>query len=191
VKPATIDEASLRPAGRATRAAIEAAARRLFAENGFDKTTVRAIAAEAGVDPALVIRHFGSKEALFLRTVDTSGGVSKVLEGPLDTLGQDLVAYFLGKPGEDQRRQVIALVQAARHPHVREELVNNTSRLFIEPLAPRLAGAHTELRAAMVVAQLTGLLNMIFLNEDPTLTEAEHADISRIYGDAIQRLITP
>ena len=54
-----------RPGGATTRGAIEKAARSLFAERGFEGASVRAIAGTAGVDPSLVIRHFGSKEALY------------------------------------------------------------------------------------------------------------------------------
>ena len=48
-----------------TRAAIEAAARRLFAEQGYERTVIRDIAAAAGIDPAMVIRYFGSKDRLY------------------------------------------------------------------------------------------------------------------------------
>ena len=59
-----------RPGPTETPAAICAAARRQFAERGFDRTTVRSVAAEAGVDPALVIHHFGSKQRLFLEATE-------------------------------------------------------------------------------------------------------------------------
>lgn len=185
------DESHLRPAGRATRAAIVEAAGGLFTERGFEGTSVRAIAAEAGVDPALVIRHFGTKEALFLRCLDTSTGLGVVLEGPLEGLGRRLVTYFLERadPGVAQRH--VALVQAAHRPQVRDELVRTTAEAFIAPLAPRLAGEHRELRVALLVAQVSGLLNMTFLQQDPVLAAADPADVVVLYGDAVQRLVTP
>ena len=54
----------------ASKRAIWEAAQRLFAENGYARTSVREIASEASVDPALVIRHFGSKEQLFMETME-------------------------------------------------------------------------------------------------------------------------
>ena len=181
----------LRPAGRATRAAIEEAARVLFADRGFEGASVRAIAAQAGVDPALVIRHFGSKEALFLRTVDTSLGIGTVLEGPLDTVGRRLVAYFLDPSRPLLRKRYVALAQAAHHDQVREEMVRHTAETYVAPLVPRLTGDERELRTALAVAQLAGLLNLLFLQEDPIVTGADPDRVITIYGDAIQRLLTP
>ena len=80
-----------------TREAIEAAARELFAINGFDRTTVRDIGARAGIDPSMIIRYFGSKDALFarvampdLRLPDLSGVES-------DRIGETLVRHFLAQ----------------------------------------------------------------------------------------------
>src|SRR5687767_1562010 len=78
-----------------TRQAIEAAARELFAANGFERTTVREIGACAGIDASMIIRYFGSKDALFaavampdLRLPDL-GRVAK------DEIGESLVRHFL------------------------------------------------------------------------------------------------
>lgn len=187
----TSDARRLRPAGLATRTAIEDAARTLFAERGFDGASVRAIAAEAGVDPALVIRHFGSKEALFLRTVDTSLGIGTVLDGPLETVGRRLVAYFLDARRPVIRQRYVALAQAAHHDQVREEMIRHTAETYVAPLAPRLPGPHPELRVALAVAQLGGLLNLLFLQRDPIVTAADPEVVIATYGDAIQRLLTP
>lgn len=185
------DESRLRPAGRATRAAIEEAARGLFAERGFEGASVRAIAVEAGVDPALVIRHFGSKEALFLRCVDTSLGIGFALDGPLETVGRRLVAYFLDPDRPAVRQRYAALAQAVSRPQVREEMIRHTAETYIAPLAPRLSGEHRELRVALAVAQLGGLLQQLFQLEDPTLAAADPESLIGLYGDAIQGLLTP
>ena len=181
----------LRPAGRATRAAIEEAARALFADRGFDGASVRAIAAAAGVDPALVIRHFGSKEALFLRTVDTSLGLGSVLDGPVETVGRRLVAYFVHPPRPAVRQRYVALAQAAHRDQVREEMNRHTAETYVAPLVPRLRGEDRELRAALAVAQIAGLLNLLYVQEDPIVAAADPDALVRIYGDAIQGLLTP
>ena len=185
------DPGRLRPAGRATRSAIEQAARVLFATHGFEGTSVRAIAGEAGVDPALVIRHFGSKEALFLASVDTSLGIDAVVEGPVETFGRRVVAYFLDPTRVGLRQRYVALARAAHLGQVREEMVRHNLEKFVAPLAPRLSGEQRELRVGLVVAQIAGLLHLLFLMEDPTLTGAEPDDLVALYGDAIQRLLTP
>lgn len=188
---ATPPERQLRPAGRATRAAIETSARVLFAEHGFEGASVRAIAADAGVDPALVIRHFGSKEALFLRCVDTSLGIRSVIDGPLESVGRRLVAYFLDPERPEIRKRYVALAQATSHPQVREQMVRLTAETYIAPLTPRLAGEQRELRVALAVAQLGGLLHLLFQQQDPHLASADTDDLITLYGDAIQRMLTP
>jgi AcrR family transcriptional regulator len=178
-----------RAAGLATRSAIQAAATPLFIEHGFNGVSVRTIAAAAGVDPALVIRHFGSKESLFLQTIDRQGGLSEVMAGPLETLGRRLVEHFLGQAGTHLRQNFVSLIQASDHPLVREELIRSTGRTFVQPIGSRLTGEHAELRAALVAAQVGGLLSSLFLTENPVLAEADDEDIVALYGAAIQSLL--
>lgn len=192
--PAAEHERTLRPAGMATRAAIAEAAGRLFAEKPYDAVSVRAIAAAAGVDPALVIRHFGSKEMLFLHGMHVTSprsAIAEVLAGPLEDLGRELVRYILGRSATTLRHQYVALVQASHHDQVREELRRHTAENIIEPLTARLSGPRRELRAALVVAQFGGLLNMLVLQEEPALSAATHDDIVEEYGAALQQLLTP
>ncbi|MFI5429411.1 TetR/AcrR family transcriptional regulator [Aeromicrobium sp. UC242_57] len=72
-----------------TRDLIAASAKRLFEAHGFSGTSVRAIAAEAGADPSLVIRHFGSKQALFLEVLGLDEYVRPPIDGPLDDSASD------------------------------------------------------------------------------------------------------
>lgn len=72
-----------RPGESGTRAAILDGARRSFAERGFDRTTIRAVAAGAGVDPALVHHYFGTKRELFLASVDLPAGPVLALRSTL------------------------------------------------------------------------------------------------------------
>ena len=64
---------------RRTEAAILDAARQLFAESGFERATIRAVASRASVDPALVMQYFGSKEGLFAAAAKWSGEHETVL----------------------------------------------------------------------------------------------------------------
>ena len=185
----TTTPAQPRAAGQVTRSAIQAAATPLFAEHGFNGVSVRAIAAAAGVDPALVIRHFGSKEGLFLQTIDPRDSVSEVIAGPLETLGRRLVEHFLSKAGTHLRQNFAALIRASDRPPVRDELSRSTAQIFITPIASRLTGDHRELRAALVAAQVGGLLSTLFLAEDPVTLAAADEDVVALYGDAIQTLL--
>src|SRR5687768_10823778 len=77
-----------------TRAAILEAARTLFAERGYESTTVREIASAANADPALVIRYFGSKEELFVRATEFELRLPDVAALKAGNEGEALVRHF-------------------------------------------------------------------------------------------------
>ena len=92
-----------RPGNQDTRGQIITAARQTFAEKGFAGASMRAIAAEAAVDPALIHHYFDSKQQLFLATValplELPDIVKKVAAGARDDLGERLVRTVLGETG--------------------------------------------------------------------------------------------
>ena len=86
-----------RPAGASdTRERILASARELFAQNGIDKTSIRAVAAVAGVDPALVHHYYGTKQQLFAAAIHVPIDPMEVL-GPLRDTPVDKLGYMLPK----------------------------------------------------------------------------------------------
>lgn len=175
------------------RAAVQAAATELFAEQGFAATGVRDIARHAGVDPALVIRYFGSKEKLFVRTMTMSDAFVEVIEGPLDGLGRALVDFVVRRTRTRQSRGssavYAALVRASDRPAVREHLQEAIDQMIIAPLAPRLVGDDAELRAHLLAAQLAGLMTALYVTESPWLLAAPIDDIVERYGEVLQILI--
>ena len=96
-----------RPGPASTRAPILAAAAECFAAYGFDATSMRHVAAAAGVDPALVRRFFGSKEQLFSEVaaalIVPERAVAAVAGGAPEAAGERLVRYFLSLLGEVSR----------------------------------------------------------------------------------------
>lgn len=185
------EESRLRAAGRATRDAIAAAATDMFAEHGYDGASVRAIAGEAGIDPALVIRHFGSKEELFLEVMQAGPGIREVIHGPIDAVGRRMVAYFLSEEGAQFRNAILPLTQAAHHPRIGKELHQRSKELFMDPLAERLEGEDREVRVMLAAAQMSGLLNALFVQRRDELITASGEKIIEIYGDAMQAVLTP
>ncbi|QYJ05690.1 TetR family transcriptional regulator [Nocardioides panacisoli] len=185
------DQTRLRPAGRATREAIATAAREMFDEHGYDGASVRAIASRADIDPALVIRHFGSKEELFLEVMQTGDGIQEVLRGPLEAIGRRMVAYFLSDEGEQFRNAFLPLTRAAHHPKIGTELGRRSKELFVDPLVDRLDGEDRELRVLLAGAQMNGLLNALFVQRREELLGASADRIIEIYGDAMQAVLTP
>lgn len=170
------------------RDAIARVAETMFSERGFVATSVRAIAAEAGVDPALVIRHFGSKEQLFLTTARMDGAFAEVLVPPRRTLGARLVAHIVDGGTEQARGTYAALVWASSSPEVRRRLAEWGERELVQPLAALLSGDDATLRARLAVAQLDGLRRALWVSRDERLLGAPQ-EVVRTYGAAVQRTL--
>lgn len=174
--------------GAITREHIRSGAARLFAERGFAATSVRDIARAAGVDASLVIRHFGSKEALFLATMSMEGGFGPLIDLPLDDLGRAIVRRVL-EAGATRRDVYTALTRAADRADVRAYLVRMISQSIVDPIAARLSGPDPRLRARLIAALITGLLNGLWVLEDPELVDAPTDAVVDRYGAAIQTLL--
>ncbi|TQF75067.1 TetR/AcrR family transcriptional regulator [Rhodococcus spelaei] len=173
------------------RTAVLTVATDLFRANGFAATGVREIARQAGIDPALVIRYFGSKEKLFLRVMTMSDAFAEVMAGPLDDLGSNLVDFILSRTraGTVATTVFAALVRASDRPMVQAHLQESIDKMIVEPLAPRLRGDDAELRSRLVSAQIGGLMVALFVEMDPALVAAPHDRIVNHYGAAVQSLI--
>src|SRR5213592_3788115 len=102
----------------ATRAAILDAARERFAKDGYERATIRAIAADAGIDPAMVMRYYGSKEKLFAAAAEFDLRLPDLAAVPRGTVGSVLVGHFLDRWESDDSLQ--ALLRAIALPPVEE-----------------------------------------------------------------------
>ena len=162
------DRRGARPVGRRpgdpdrTRAEILGAARQRFGSVGFDRATIRAIAADAGVDPALVIHHFSTKQQLFTAAHELPFDPTEVLGAVRDVApeqrGELLARFYLtvvaaqGSPALSLIRTAATNDDAAR---MLREFVSATVLANAEWLAPGPGG---ELRLALAATQLMGLI---------------------------------
>ncbi len=178
------------PAKLSTRDAIWEAASELFPRNGYAGTSVRDIASAAGVDPALVIRHFGSKESLFLDTMTMQLDDQPLMTGPIETLGPDFIRFIIS--ADDQVRGVfLALLRASDTGEVGSRLREVHNQAFVAPLRTRLTGEDVELRARLAASLVGGLLYALWVVGDEELAAADPEHIVARYGSLLQRLITP
>jgi AcrR family transcriptional regulator len=142
----------------ATRAALLSAARELFATAGYDGTTVRAVAERAGVNQALLFRHFGSKDGLFAEAV--TGQALEVLQDgpPAEALPRTLAAIM--DDAGDEATLFFAALRSAGHAEAAETLREELRVAFCGTLA-RLVDtadpADAELRAELALAWLLGI----------------------------------
>jgi AcrR family transcriptional regulator len=156
--------AGRRPGSSGTRQAIENAARRNFGELGYERTTIRAIAEEAGVDPALVVHFFGSKQQLFLAVIDLPFAPEEVLPsilaGDRDGVGERFARFIVGVLEDESARSVVTgMVRAATsEPEAARMLRELISRRVFAAIAASLGAEDAELRATLVGSQVVGLV---------------------------------
>lgn len=188
-----------RPGPGDTRKDVLEAARTRFARDGYAATTVRRIAAEAAVDPALVIRFFGSKAGLFaaVMSIPTSAlaRMADAFDGPEDALGERVTRAFLdvweGDPQESE--PLLAMLRSA----VSTELAAVQLREFIqarllEALSPKLRNAEgAALRAGLASAMLVGVIVGRRVVQVPTLVAEGRDAIVALVAPAIQAVLTP
>lgn len=185
-----------RPGHQDTRGVIVTAARAAFAERGFAGASVRGIAADAGVDPALVHHYFASKDQLFLATVqvpvDLPQLIDRVTTGGLDGLGERVVTTLLSIWDSDlQAGLVSALRTALSDPAMARSLREFvTSEVLGRLLRPaQLPPAEAFDRAGLVGSQLLGLIVGRYLLQLPALVDRPAAELVAEVGPTVQRYL--
>jgi AcrR family transcriptional regulator len=175
-----------------TREAIENAAKELFAINGFDRTTVRDIGARAGIDPSMIIRYFGSKDALFahvampdLHMPDLSGTDSAAI-------GETMVRHFLEQwEGTGGGGGLPVLLRSAAS---NDEAADRLRDIFRDQVFPAIARAgppeSAATRAGLVASQLIGLAMARYVLRLPPVVALSTEQIIRALGDTVQRYAT-
>jgi AcrR family transcriptional regulator len=174
----------------ATRIAILNAAREQFAAEGYDRATIRAIAQDAGIDPALVIRYFGSKEELFAAAADFDLRVPDLTAVPRSRLGAALVGHFLDRWEGDDRLK--ALLRASlSNPAAAERLRGIFATQLISAMAPLFPSrAIAAPRAGLVASQMLGLALTRYLLRLPPVTTLDRDALVQWLGPTIQRYLT-
>jgi AcrR family transcriptional regulator len=187
--------AGRRPGTSHSREEILGAARERFAAHGYEAATMRAIAADAGVDPALLSYFFGSKEGLFAAAmalpVTPADALAHALEGGLDGLGERFVATVLALFDEEANRiPLLGLLRsAAAHEGSATALREFLHAEMMGRLVPLLEGEQRELRATLVGAQMVGLVIQRYLLALEPLASAPAADVVAWVGPTLQRYV--
>lgn len=171
-----------------TRQAILSAGKSCFMRDGYEQVGVRDIAARAGVDPALVIRYFGSKEGLFAEAVITKFDLSELFTGDLSTLGERLARGTLQKkkPPHEEFDPMLALLRSASSDIPAKMLRHAIEEGFVRPLAARLAEPDATARAELVGSTLLGLL---FLRKVIRVTDGDDERLIALVAPMLQALI--
>ncbi|MEU4969063.1 TetR/AcrR family transcriptional regulator [Streptomyces smyrnaeus] len=160
----------------ATRAALLAAARARFTLMGYDATSVRDIARDAGVDATLIFRYFGSKEQLFEEAAKTT-------EMEVEDDAEDLPTRLLhttmkqAQPGSEGGPLTALLLSSGRQ-ECREKLNSQLHDLYVRNLEELVDLPDRELRAELLTAWLLGINVARSIAHTPALSDACVDDIS-------------
>ncbi|MFI7129101.1 TetR family transcriptional regulator [Nonomuraea sp. NPDC050153] len=183
-----------RPGSADTRGEILAAARKVFAEKGFDKATVRGIAREAKVDPALVHHYFETKEGMFAAAMrlpfSPENIVLVLVNGPREEVGERLVRLLLQVTASPETREpMLALIRSAM---TNEQTVMMVREFFTNALlyqvADRLEVPHLRIEAAF--AQMFGMVMARYVIRLEPMASASHDELVALLAPTIQRYFT-
>ena len=184
-----------RPGPARTRERILGAARTQFGREGYDKATLRDIAAGAGVDPALIPHYFGSKEGVFLAAVefpvDPSLFIPGLLEPGVEGLGERLVTFFLETWDSPAGSSLLALIRSVVSSDLAAELLREfVTREVLGRLAVAIQLDQPQLRASLVATQLVGLAMLRYVIKVEALKSASREELAGWIGPSIQRYLT-
>lgn len=185
-----------RPGNPDTRGAIVQAARELFAERGYERTTIRAVAAAAGVDPALVHHYFGTKAALFAEIGqppfdprEVLGGLAGESERSGYELARRVLETFERHP--DGRAALQGIIRAAAsQPEAAAALRTMFTATVHAQLRELVMDDTAELRASLIATQVGGLFLGRYVVGFPGLAEAPVEDLARAIAPVIQHYLT-
>ncbi|WP_243056270.1 TetR family transcriptional regulator [Nocardioides sp. SR21] len=184
-----------RPGAPDTRAAILAAARELFAAQGYAGTSVRSIAASAGVDAALVHHYFGTKDDLFVAAlelpVDPRERLAGVIaEGP-DGAGERMVRTFLSVWDDPEHQlPLLGLARSILDPSGQRLLRDGFLPAVLHPVGVALGIDRPEVRMSLVASQMVGLIVTRYVLEVEPVASLPAEDLVAIYGPTLQRYLT-
>lgn len=189
-----------RPSGRrggdsGTRDAVLVAARRQFAMLGYDRTTMRSVAMEAGVDQKLVAYFFVSKQQLFIAAtelpVNQAEALPAVLAVGAEGTGERLAAHVVGiLEDRSTRGQMTGLVRAAASEPQAAQMVRDllTDGILV-PVANSLAVDRPALRVALVSSQIVGLLMARYIIGIEPLASLPAEEVQALLAPTFQRYL--
>ncbi|HEU0174221.1 MAG TPA: TetR family transcriptional regulator [Blastocatellia bacterium] len=174
----------------ATKAAILAAARQRFAAEGYEKATIRAIAADAAIDPAMVMRYYGSKEKLFAAAAEFDLRLPDLTALPRGSVGRALVNHLLERWERDDTLK--ALLRAAV---TNQGAAARMRAIFAAQLGPAIAAlrgdsATAGTRAGLIATQALGLALCRYVLRLPPVVSMGRAEVIGWLGPTFQRYLT-
>ncbi len=176
-----------RPGWPQTRDDILLVARRSFGARGYDATSLRSIAKQADVDPALVVHYFGTKEALFLAALEVTMSSMSMFDGlasvSISEAAKLIVRRYLLVLDQEQTRDVmLGLVRSAVSSERAATMLREfLGQAMLSSLSPLIDHPDRQLRASLVVAQLIGIAMLRHVVKADAVASASNEElVSRV-----------
>jgi AcrR family transcriptional regulator len=163
----------------------------MFTAQGYELTTIRAVAARAEVDASMVMRYFGSKEGLFTAAVTMDLEIPDLRSAPASGRGELLVRILLNRwEDPDHDDEMIAMLRTAvTSESVAGQLQAIVSQLLIEPVAA-LGDEHAAERGTLIASQLLGLALCRYILRFEPLASLPVDDVVAAVAPSVQRYLT-
>ena len=169
---------------------ILAAARERFAASGFERATIRAIAADANIDPSMVMRYFGNKNELFAAAADFNLHIPDLSDVDRDQVGERVVAHFMNRWEGDE-----ALIVLLRSSTTNPEAARRMREIFAGQLLPAIAKINPDAparRAGLVATQVLGMALCRYILQVPPVVGMSRDELAAWLGPTVQRyLVAP
>lgn len=166
----------------------------MLARVGYEATTIRAVAAKAGIDPSMVMRYYGSKEGLFAAAVDVDLQLPRATELPRDRVGELLARHVICRWEGELSDEFITLL--LRSAGTNKTAAEQFRRIFQRQLLKFVreltggGGSETRRRAAMVSTQVLGLSYCRYILELPAVTELDAETLVQTLAPVLQHYLT-
>ncbi|ORA34216.1 TetR family transcriptional regulator [Mycobacterium aquaticum] len=179
-----------------SRDAVLAAAKARFAADGYEKTTLRAIARDAHVDPSMVLYLFGSKADLFresLQLIIDPANLVAALEGPGDDVGTRMVRAYLDIwTGPDTAASMRVMLQSATSNSDAHEAFRGFMQNYVLTAVSGVfgGGEQARLRAMLAASSLVGVALLRYVMEIPPLATVSEDELVRLVAPTVTRYLT-
>jgi AcrR family transcriptional regulator len=170
-----------------TKGVILTAARERFAESGYEGATIRAIAADANIDPSMVMRYFGNKDQLFAAAAEFDLRFPDLSGIERSEVGAAMVAHFLSRWEDDD-----ALIVLLRSSTTNAEAAQRMKGIFATQLLPEIAKLTPEdapRRAGLIATQVLGMALCRFVLRIPPIVEMTRIELVDWLGPTLQRYV--
>jgi AcrR family transcriptional regulator len=176
----------------ATRAGLLAAATAHFSREAYDSVSLRAIAADAGVDVSLVSRYFGGKEELFAAVLEGCPAPNELFTGGTSDFGERVSRMLVDEPLENDKFEVIlVMLRSAAHPSAAEAIRKSGQARFYGPFADWLGGDNAPERVRVAAGIMKGVMIDRRIADDFGLTPKERERFRARLAKVLQAAVDP